>query len=185
MLFDFGQPTDGIFQSGFIVEDIDLSIEQFSARLNIGPWTTIRDVGPHGAVYRGEPATAIVHVAFGFSGHLVYELIQQVNDVPSPYRDVIDDRGYGFHHFGYATPSFDQAVAAMAAAGFENIGGVQMPDLRLAYIDTRDVLPGMVELIEANESVNASFTAMWKASIGERGEPAPPPTAPPSVPASS
>jgi len=85
MLFDFGQPTDGIFQSGFIVEDIDVAIEQFSARLKIGPWTTIRDVGPHGATYRGEPAQAIVHVAFGFSGHLVYELIQQVNDVPSPY----------------------------------------------------------------------------------------------------
>ena len=123
----------------------------------------------------------IVHVAFGFSGHLVYELIQQVNDVPSPYREVIDDRGYGFHHFGYATPAFDEAVAGMNVAGFENVGSLEIPDLRLAYFDTRDVLPGMVELIEANESVNATFTAMWKASIGERGEPAPAPTAPPSV----
>jgi hypothetical protein len=152
--------------------------------LNIGPWTTIRDVGPHGAVYRGAPAQAIVHVGFGFSGHMVYELIQQVNDVPSPYREVIDDRGYGFHHFGYATPAFDGAVAAMGAAGFENVGGLEMSDLRLAYFDTRDVLPGMVELIEANASVNATFTAMWKASIGERGEPAPAPVAPPSVPRS-
>ena len=184
MLFDFGQPTDGIFQSGFIVEEIDLAIEQFSARLNISPWTTIRDVGPQGSVYRGEPAQAILHVAFGFSGHMVYELIQQVNDVPSLYREVIDDRGYGFHHFGYATPAFDQAVAAMGAGGFDNVGGLEMPDLRLAYFDTRDVLPGMVELIEANDSVNATFTAIWKASIGERGEPAPAPTAPPSVPRS-
>ena len=184
MLFDFGQPTDGIFQSGFIVEDIDIAIEHFAARLNIGPWTTIRDVGPHGATYRGESAQAIVHVAFGFSGHLVYELIQQVNDVPSLYREVIDDRGYGFHHLGCATPAFDQAVTAMGAAGFENVGGLEIPDLRLAYFDTSDVLPGMVQLIEASESVNASFTAMWKASIGERGEPAPAPTAPPSVPPS-
>ena len=50
MLFDFGQPTDGIFQTAFVVEDLDAAIEQFSARLSVGPWTTMRAVGPQGAL---------------------------------------------------------------------------------------------------------------------------------------
>ena len=53
MLFDFGRPTDGIFQTAFVVEDLDAAIEQFSARLTVGPWTTMRAVGPEGAYYRG------------------------------------------------------------------------------------------------------------------------------------
>lgn len=181
MLFDFGQPTDGIFQTAFVVEDLDAAIEQFSARLGVGPWTTMRAVGPQGAYYRGEPAKATVHVGFGFAGHMLYELIQPADDLPSVYREVIEQRGYGFHHFGYATPTFDEAVAAMRAQGYEIVASLQIPNLRLAYFDTRDILPGMTELVEANEAVNASFTAMWKASIGAGGEPAPPPPAPPSA----
>jgi hypothetical protein len=184
MLFDFGQPTDGIFQTAFVVEDLDAAIEQFSARLRVGPWTTMRAVGPHGSFYRGEPAKAAVHVGFAFGGHMLYELIQPADDLPSVYREVIEQRGYGFHHFGYATPAFDEAVADMHAHGYETVASLKIPDLRLAYFDTRDVLPGMIELIEANESVNASFTAMWKASIGSGDAPAPPPPAPPSAVAS-
>jgi hypothetical protein len=115
---------------------------------------------------------------------MLYELIQPADDLPSVYREVIEQRGYGFHHFGYATPAFDEAVANMHAHGYETVASLKIPDLRLAYFDTRDVLPGMIELIEANEAVNASFTAMWKASIGSGDAPAPPPPAPPSAVAS-
>jgi len=113
---------------------------------------------------------------------MLYELIQPADDLPSVYREVIDERGYGFHHFGYATPVFDEAVATMRAQGDEANGSIEVPGVRLAYFDTRDALPGMIELIEASEEVNASFTAIWKASIGKGDTPAPP--APPSVPAS-
>jgi hypothetical protein len=184
MQFDFGAPTDGIFQTGFIVEDLDTAIEQFSARLRVGPWTTMRDVSPQGSFYRGEPAQATLHVGFGFAGHMLYELIQPADDHPSVYREVIQERGYGFHHFGYATTTFDDDVATMRAQGYEMAAGIEIPDLRLAYFDTRDVLPGMTELIEANEAVNASFTGIWKASLGAADGAAPPPPAPPSTTAS-
>lgn len=182
MLFDFGQPTDGIIQTAFVVEDLDVAVEQFSTRLRVRPWTTLRAVGPQGSVYRGQPAQATFHVGFGCSGHMLYELIQPADDLPSVYREVIDERGYGFHHFGYATPAFDEAVATMRAQGYEPIGSVELPGVRLTYFDTRDTLPGMIELIEASEEVNTSFTAVWKASIGEGDTPAPPPPAPPSGP---
>jgi Glyoxalase/Bleomycin resistance protein/Dioxygenase superfamily len=148
MLSDWGRPTEGIFQTAFVVEDLDSAVEEFSSRLHVGPWTILRDVDPQGAVYRGQPALATLHVAFGSAGSMTYELVQPVNDAPSVYRDVINDRGYGFHHFGYGTLEFDSAVAAMHTNGYETVGSFETPELRLAIFDTRDALPGMTELIE-------------------------------------
>jgi hypothetical protein len=83
---------------------------------------------------------------------MTYELVQLADDAPSVYRDVVDDRGYGFHHFGYGTPDFDKAVAAMHAEGYQAVSSLETPELRLAIFDTRDVLPGMTELIEVKEA---------------------------------
>jgi len=38
-----------------------------------------------------------------FAGHVMIELIEQHNDVPSVYRNIAEKRGYGFHHWGVAT----------------------------------------------------------------------------------
>jgi hypothetical protein len=148
MLSDWGRPTVGIFQTAFVVEDLDVAIEQFSKRFKVAPWTVFRDAEPVGALYRGEPAQAILHLAFGFAGHMTYELVQLADDAPSVYRDVVEDRGYGFHHFGYGTRALDEDVAAMKAEGYQAVGNLDTAEIRLAMFDTRDVLPGMTELIE-------------------------------------
>lgn len=182
MLFDFGASTDGIIQTAFVVQDLDAAMEHFSARLGVGPWTTVRDAGPEGQTYRGQPAQTTTHVGFGFSGHMQYELIQPADDLPSVYRDVIEDRGYGFHHFGYATPKFEEAVAAMRDDGYEIAAAVEGSGLRIAYFDTRDILPGMTELIEATDAVNTFFSGMWRASVDAGAPPAAPPLVPGSPP---
>ena len=168
MTSDWGRPTEGIFQTAFVVEDLDFAIEQFSSRLHVGPWRTFRDVGPEGALYRGEPARARLHVAFGFARHMTYELVQPADDAPSVYRDVINDRGYGFHHFGFGTKDFDEAVAAMRADGYQTVGSLELPDLRLAVFDTRDVMPGMTELIEVSDARDApaAFSARPEGADG-------------------
>lgn len=180
MQFEFGGPTNGIFQSGFVVKNLEETMEQFTRRLRVGPWTTMRGVRPQGQTYRGAPATAALDVAFAFGGHMLYELIQPADDEPSVYQEAIKARGYGFHHFGYATTSFDDDAAALNDQGYEAVSTAEVPGLRLAYFDTSDILPGLTELIESNDALDVSFTEIWRASIGERGEAAPPPPAPPS-----
>jgi hypothetical protein len=120
MLFDFGQPTDGIIQMAFVVEDLDEAMRRFTDRLRIGPWTVLRNFAGDDPRYRGEPTQAEAHIALGFCGHMQYELIQPADDLPSVHRDVIRDRGYGFHHFGYATPQFDEKVEENARAGIRD-----------------------------------------------------------------
>jgi hypothetical protein len=166
MLFDFGQPTDGIIQMAFVVEDLDEAVHQFTDRFGIGPWTVFRDFAGDNPCYRGEPTQARAHIALGFGGHMQYELIQPADDLPSVHRDVIVERGYGFHHFGYATTTFDVAVQEMHDRGYATVFSASVgPGSRVAYFDTRAVLPGMTELLEAGPDLNATFTAMYRASL--------------------
>jgi hypothetical protein len=70
MLFDFGQPTDGIIQTAFVVADLEPAMAEFCTRLRVGPWAVLRNVGgPHDR-YRGQPAQARAHIALGFAGHM-------------------------------------------------------------------------------------------------------------------
>jgi Glyoxalase/Bleomycin resistance protein/Dioxygenase superfamily len=166
MLFDFGQPTNGIIQTAFVVADLNAAMAAFSGRLRAGPWTVLRNVGSPQDRYRDQPTQARAHIALGFAGHMQYELIQPADDLPSVFREVIEERGYGFHHFGCATTAFAGSVEVMHAQGYETVFSAVAPGgVRVAYFDTRDVLPGMTELIESCEALNGDFTAMYKASI--------------------
>ena len=166
MLFDFGQPTDSVIQTAFVVPDLDEATQQFASMFGIGPWTVLRDFAGLDPRYRGEPTSARAHIALGFGGHMQYELIQPADDLPSVHRDVITERGYGFHHFGYATSRFDELVAQMHGKGYETVfSDLVGPGSRVAYFDTRDVLPGMTELLEAGPDLNEKFTAMYRASL--------------------
>ncbi len=65
------------------------------------------------------------------------------------YREWIERRGYGFHHWGRATWQFDQDVERYRAAGHELVFLAGVPTGgRVAYMDTTADLPGYVELIE-------------------------------------
>ena len=166
MLFDFGQPTDGIIQTAFVVPDLDAAVKRFTDRFRIGPWTILRGFAGSDPRYRGEPTDARAHIALGFGGHMQYELIQPADELPSVHRDVVVERGYGFHHFGYATTRFDELVEEMHREGYETVFSAQVgPGSRIAYFDTRDVLPGMTELLEASPGLNETFTAMYRESL--------------------
>ena len=77
------------------------------------------------------------------------ELIQPNDDSPSVYREWIERRGYGFHHWGRATSNFDRDVAKYQAAGHDLVFLAGVPSGgHVAYMDTTADLPGYVELIE-------------------------------------
>src|SRR5208282_5664144 len=106
----FGQPDDGIIQSAYVVKDIRESINHWVRDLKVGPWFLIEHFQGEDAKYRGGPSNADSALAMSFAGHMMIELIQQYNDAPSVYRETIDKRGYGFHHWGVATSNFDRDV---------------------------------------------------------------------------
>lgn len=169
-LTSFGQPHDGIMQMAYVVEDIHRAMHHWATRLKVGPWFLIDRFGGIDPKYRGQPSTNEIALAMSFSGHMNIELIQPLNDAPSVYREIIGQRGYGFHHFGIATANFDQEVERYRASGAELAFSLGVPSGgRVAYMDTTATLPGMTELIELGPGFEPTFNRFYRASIGWDG----------------
>ncbi|HEY2677617.1 MAG TPA: VOC family protein [Steroidobacteraceae bacterium] len=167
----FGQPDDGIIQMCYVVPDIRAAMSMWVEKLKVGPWFLLDHFTGVDPKFRGRDSTADSALAMSFAGHMNIELIQPNNDAPSVYREWIDRRGYGFHHWGRATNNFDRDVAHYQAAGHDLAFICSVPSGgRVAYMDTTSVMPGYVELIELGAGFEPVFSRFYRASIGWDGE---------------
>jgi hypothetical protein len=168
---NFGQPDDGIVQMAYVVPDIRQAMDEWTRRLKVGPWFLIDHFTGVDAQYRGQPSGADVALAMSFAGHMNIELIQPNNNEPSVYRETIQKRGYGFHHWGVATWNFDQELKRYQDSGHELAFFAKVPSGgRVAYMDTTANLPGMVELIELGADFESTFSRFYAATIGWDGK---------------
>lgn len=169
-LVGFGQPDDGIIQMAYVVSDIRAAMNHWVEKLKVGPWFLLDHFTGNDPKYRGADSKADVALAMSFAGHMNIELIQPNNDEPSVYREWIERRGYGFHHWGRATSNFDRDVQQYRAAGHELafLAGVPSGG-RVAYMDTTATLPGYVEFIEIGGMFEPVFNRFYRESIGWDG----------------
>lgn len=169
-LVTFGQPDNGIIQMAYVVEDIHQAMETWVKKLNVGPWFVIDSFTGVDAQYRGKPTDNEITLAMSFSGHMNVELIQEKTKGPSVYRETIEKRGYGFHHWGVATKDFERRLAEYEASGYELAFLARVPTGgRVGYMDTTRDLPGMVELIELGAAFDEVFGRFYSATIGWDG----------------
>jgi len=162
----FGQPDNGVIQMAYVVADLEAAIREWSTKLRVGPWFVLEHFTGVDPVYRGQPSRADVRLAMSFAGHMNMELIQPNNDAPSVYREMIERRGYGFHHWGVATWSFDAAVARYERDGHSLAFRAAVPSGgRVGYMDTTAVLSGFTELIELGGEFEAVFGRFYRASV--------------------
>jgi hypothetical protein len=161
----FGQPDDGVIQVAYVVPDLHAAIRRWSETLRIGPWFLLEHFTGVNPVYRGQPSRMEAALAMSFAGHMNIELIQQKNAAPSVYREMIEQRGYGFHHWGVATWSFDAAVAKYERDGYPLAFLAAVPSGgRVGYMDSNAVLPGYTELIELGGAFEEVFGRFYRAS---------------------
>lgn len=169
-LVNFGQPEDGIIQMAYVVEDFREAMDMWVRKLRVGPWFLLDSFQGVDPLYRGRPSEASVSIAMSFAGHMMIELIQEHSKAPSVYRETIEKRGYGFHHWGVATKDFDRDVARYEAAGHALAFFARVPTGgRVAYMDTTRDLPGMVELIELGAAFDEVFSRFYRETIGWDG----------------
>ena len=167
----FGQPLGGIVQVAYVVEDLQKSITEFSEKFNIGPWFYSNGYTLKEAYYRGEPTDMRMGLALSFSGNMCFEVIQPLDDKPSVYWDVIKKKGYGFHHLGMATTQYEVDVARYQKMGYVlAFEGLTPRGIRFAYFDTTSDLPGMLELIEYNDTQLKFLSLMQQASVNWDGK---------------
>jgi hypothetical protein len=170
-LLDFGQPDTGVFQIAYVVENIHQAMKQWAEQLRVGPWFLLEHFTGVEPSYRGGPSEADVAIAMSFAGHMNIELIQPNNNAPSVYRETIEKRGYGFHHWGVGSKHFDRDVEVYRKRGAELAFFARVPSGgRVAYMDTTHDMPGMVELIELGADLEPVFTGFYKAALGWDGK---------------
>ncbi|MEQ8514537.1 MAG: VOC family protein [Chromatocurvus sp.] len=170
-ILNFGQPDGGIIQTAFITDDICNSMTQMTEQLNVGPWFFFEDFPLVDPVYRGEKADFRVSLALGNSGHNQIELIQMLDDRPSPYRETLDARGWGFHHHAIAATDYESRCRGLEEQGFEEVMSCRVEvGARAAYFDTGDSVFGMIEVVEVTTAVEALWTMIYQASVGWSGD---------------
>lgn len=161
-MMQIGQPVGGVVQMAYVVEDIQRSMLEFSDRLGIGPWFVSGPFVPPEGRYRGEPTDMSLTLAVAFSGHVTVELIQQHDNKPSVYQETVAKSGYGFHHWAITARDFDAEVEKYQSQGYEVAFTDRSPrGVRIAYVDFRGELPGMLEIIELTDALDAVYAGMY------------------------
>lgn len=169
--FGFGQDVGKIIQTAYVVKDIHAAINWWIASANTGPWFLLDNFLADDQVYRGQKSTADVSIAMAFAGSMCIELIQPLDDNPSVYKELIDQRGYGFHHIGLAVADVDAEIERYRGRGYELAFQADVPTGgAVAYLDNGVNDPGFLELIPATPGMDATFTNFWRASLDWTGD---------------
>ena len=122
-------------QIGYIVNDLESAAQKWTDTIGVGPWRIIEHAPFSGFTYNGASSDVDAGIALAFMGDVQIELIQQHNDTPSMYRDLLDSYGEGAQHICFYPQDYDGAVAAAVDAGMEigqegDVWGVHFAYLR-------------------------------------------------------
>lgn len=161
-----------IAQNGYVVRDIEAALDHWVNVLGVGPWFYFEKVELDSFTYKGEPSPLEMKVALANSGDIQIELIQQVNDAPSMYRDFLAAGHEGLQHVAYWTTEYqalyDKALALGYRVGHE--GQVGGPQGRFAYFDVESHPGSVVEISDISGNKRSLFEFVKKASIGWDGK---------------
>ena len=123
-----------------------------------------------GMVFRGEEVAPTLHLAFANSGDLQVELIHQVDDAPSPYREFLDAGHEGFHHLAWWTEDVDNAETALRAVGRAPVlAGDSGSMARFFYVEAPPAAATMLEVMELNDLTRGLNDHIARAARGWDG----------------
>jgi catechol 2,3-dioxygenase-like lactoylglutathione lyase family enzyme len=127
------------YHIGIVVRDLEQAIAAYGAIHGIDRWMRLDTDYP--ARHRGRETHVANHNAFGFSGPMMFELVEPgVGDTPAA--EFLATRGEGMFHLGYAVDDPSDLPAGTAVC-FE----VLALDPPIVYLDTTEALGYYVELV--------------------------------------
>jgi len=151
-------------QWGLVVPDIETAMDHWSRALGVGPFLHLKAIAPHEhqAVYHGQPSDVRITVAFGYFGETQIEIIQQLNDAPSPYVDFLASGRSGLQHLGFWSEDYDGAFAALSSSGYVPVYRAAMRGVprETVYFDAQESVGLMLELSLSTPRKTALFSAM-------------------------
>ena len=154
-------------QLAFAVDDVVATARRWAEVQGVGPFFVIPD-RPSTVRYSGAETQLHIRIAVSQAGPLQIELIQQLSQGPSVFRDLYGPNEVGVHHFCAMTHDYDRSVAHYAGCGYEVVAEQDVPGLgRVAFVDTSADFAMMTEVVEWSDgfltmlSKTARVCANW------------------------
>ena len=169
-MFAPGQSGPHFMQVAFMVDDLEAAAMRWIGATGIGPFLHVPHVVLEDYDYRGQKRAGLdFSVMLAQSGGVQIELVQQHNDAPSAYRDLIAKGQQGFHHLAIYTPDYDAALRSYHGKGFASAVEGTFGAMRFAYVDTSAAIGCMIEVIEEDPDQTDFFRRVAAAAEGWDG----------------
>ena len=153
----FGPAT----QVAYVVEDIDAAMQHWHDEFGVGPFLVTRNEAPlTNAYYRGEKMQETrINIAFAYVGDMQLELIELIGDTPSHYKEALDRKQTGVHHYAVCVEDFPKAYNYALDNGFVAVVDAGIDGLaRMSYVEDSE---GMIlEVIEWNPMTMPFFDGL-------------------------
>lgn len=145
--------------------------------LGIGPWWISVDQAPDTFVYKGKQSDTRFTWGLTWSGDVMHEVIQPLDDLPSPYRDFLDDGREGLHHGAFYPRDYEGAIEELRRTGKKPILTGHSGDAKFVYFEGIGSPPQPIELQFLPEEIKVKHKALkrisdnWDGSEPFRGPP--------------
>lgn len=151
-------------QLAFVVDDVIEASRRWADLQGVGPFFVLPDRGPAIVRHRDVETSLHCRMAVSQAGPLQIELIEQLTDGPSVYRDIHGPVGVGAHHLCTMTRDYDKSVAHYVDRGLELAAEQHAEGIgRVCYIDTSKELGLMTEIVEWSDAFLAMLSGTARA----------------------
>lgn len=159
-------------QLGFVVSDLDVAMKYWTETLKVGPFVVFeKAAGDRRITYRGKITRMDMSIAFAYVGDVLIELVMQINDEPSPYKDFLESGREGLQHIAFWPPDFAAACADLEKSGFSEICSFYFADgtRNVAYYEPPAFIGTMVEIVPWTDARASYFGRMKSLADGWDG----------------
>jgi catechol 2,3-dioxygenase-like lactoylglutathione lyase family enzyme len=158
-MIPIGQGFGRIVQLAYLVEDIDVAMEQWLRQAGLGPWTCFRNIRLD-TRFDGRDFTLNIHEALAYIGDLQIQLVQSLDppETVTPYRDYVRAARWGVHHVAFFADDIEAAVERARKQGFERTCAMRdKAGYRYYYLQSSKLPDVWVEFLESYPGLHAIF----------------------------
>jgi catechol 2,3-dioxygenase-like lactoylglutathione lyase family enzyme len=146
------KPFKRIDQICIVVRDLQKTIEHYWVDFGVGPWKIYEFEEPllRETTIKGKAANYRMRLALCQMDNIFLELIQPLSG-QTIYKEFLEEKGEGLHHFGFFVDDLDQGVRNFELNGIGTIQTGRFQKGGFAYLDTQEKFGTVFELIERSK----------------------------------
>jgi catechol 2,3-dioxygenase-like lactoylglutathione lyase family enzyme len=156
---------EGPVQIAYHVRDVRAAARRAAEATGAGPFFIAERIPLAESVHRGSDCPFVHTSAYGQSGAVMLEFVQQDEEGPSPFRDLYAPEEEGIHHVAYFAADLDEAIAHLERLGHVlATRAVTVTGQTFAFVDATPTLGHMIELYEPTDGLTGFYELVRRAA---------------------